>query len=271
LARQPFLLATAILNDLASAQEAENACIKLEQQNRHIMPDDAHYIDDAQQRSTLRYYVEGLFQKSAILAELLSLPAERARIEQIRSSMPNDELNTLEIDPLDDFDGYYCPALGKARRIFDNLAIIVFEEHLPGIEIVQTILENTAKILADHNIIPKKEKDIKDAVFQTLKYAFRDSVREVPIAQTMKTYKPDIGIRALKVAIEYKFARSEEELKAALDGIYADMKGYGGHHEWQTFYAVIYTTGPFCTQRDLEHEFTRIKAEGSWKPLLIQG
>ncbi len=72
-------------------------------------------------------------------------------------------------------------------------------------------------------------------------------------------------------AAEYKFIDSMAEAKTALDGIYADMRGYSGHHAWRSFYAVLYMTGNFYTQADVDHEFRLVKADLNWTPLVVVG
>ncbi len=72
-------------------------------------------------------------------------------------------------------------------------------------------------------------------------------------------------------AAEYKFSDSEAEVKKALDEIYADMKGYSGHDEWRTFFAVIYTTDAIVHQDKLEAEFRGIKADINWTPIILVG
>ena len=63
------------------------------------------------------------------------------------------------------------------------------------------------------------------------------------LPKPLKTYKPDLESTDLGVAIEYKFAASEQDVKTAVDGIFSDMQGYAGSSQWRTFYAVIYMTG----------------------------
>ena len=86
-----------------------------------------------------------------------------------------------------------------------------------------------------------------------------------------KTYKPDIGIKSLSTAIEYKFADSVEEVKKAVGGLYEDMRGYSGSKDWTTFYAVIYMTDAFFTQQQIMSEFERTSEDENWKPLLVIG
>lgn len=164
-----FSLGRDILENIAKAVEAERRCISIARDNESLMPDDDNYVDDQVDRSTLSYYVEKVFRQCAILAERLKLPAERTRIEAIRMQLGDDKLNEIEIDPFDDCDGRYCPALARARQAFENLEPVVFQQDLPGVEVLRTILENTAKILSERKIIPKNERQIKDEVFAVLK------------------------------------------------------------------------------------------------------
>jgi hypothetical protein len=72
-------------------------------------------------------------------------------------------------------------------------------------------------------------------------------------------------------AAEVKFATTKAEATAAMDGIYTDMKGYSGRDEWRSFYAVIYMSEPFYSQKDVEQEFRLVKAELSWTPFVVIG
>lgn len=104
-----------------------------------------------------------------------------------------------------------------------------------------------------------------------LALSFRDVVVDTPIVKNLKTYRPDIGVRSLMAAAEYKFIDSKAETKVALDGIYADMHGYAGHHEWRSFYAVLYMTKQFYARKEVEVEFDLVRAELSWKPIVVVG
>jgi len=64
------------------------------------------------------------------------------------------------------------------------------------------------------------------------KSPFRDATRSIDLPQSIKTYKPDLGVRSLQAAIEYKYANTKEKVKTALDAIYSDMRSYSGHSQW---------------------------------------
>jgi hypothetical protein len=140
-----------------------------------------------------------------------------------------------------------------------------------GIDIFRTILQNTPAIIRAKGLEPRNEAEVRSAVFEVLQFAFHDAVREIPVGQLFKTYKPDFGVRSLMAAAEYKFADSESEVKKALDEIYVDMKGYSGHYDWRTFFAVIYTTDALAHKEKLEDEFRGVKADVNWTPILVVG
>jgi hypothetical protein len=86
-----------------------------------------------------------------------------------------------------------------------------------------------------------------------------------------KTYKPDIGIRSLKSAAEYKYAVTEEEARKIIGGFYEDMRGYAGSEDWKYFYAVVYMTKPFFTLQQIQAEFHHVEADKNWVPILVHG
>jgi hypothetical protein len=136
---------------------------------------------------------------------------------------------------------------------------------------LERILQGTPRLISDRGIEPCKESEVRRVLYQTLIHFFPDTVREVPIAKVSKTYKPDIGIRTLKAAVEFKFCASEEELKRAIGGVFEDVSGYAGSEDWQNFYAVFYITDHFMTQAQAEADFNLSRVDRRWKPLLVHG
>lgn len=135
----------------------------------------------------------------------------------------------------------------------------------------ESILQNTSKIVYDRGIQPKSESEVRKCVYDILIHVFPDTVREIPIAQVTKTYKPDLGIRSLKAAAEYKYAVTEEEAKKIIGGFYEDMRGYAGSEDWKHFYAVVYMTKPFFTFQQIQSEFSHVDADKNWMPILVHG
>lgn len=160
----------------------------------------------------------------------------------------------------------YVSAL-RSQSIFETKESKLQESQ----NLLQQILVGTPKIIADNNIEPKNEKEVRNAVYKLLIHVFPDTVREIPISKVSKVYRPDIGIKKLKTAIEYKFADSEQEMKKCIGGIFEDIKGYEGSEDWKTFYAVIYQTGHFMMQSQINEEFELSKVGSHWKPILVYG
>jgi hypothetical protein len=135
----------------------------------------------------------------------------------------------------------------------------------------ESILINTPKIVHDRGIEPSNEAEVRKCVYDLLIHVFPDAVREASIIQNTKTYKPDIGIKSLRTAAEYKFADSKEEVKKAIGGLYEDMRGYGGSEDWKHFFAVVYMTDHFFTQQQIMAEFNHTNADANWTPILVFG
>lgn len=53
--------------------------------------------------------------------------------------------------------------------------------------------------------------------------------------------------------------------------IYTDMKGYNGHYEWRSFFAVIYTTDNFINPKRLAAEFAGVRADTNRTPIVVVG
>lgn len=137
--------------------------------------------------------------------------------------------------------------------------------------LLEQILRGTPKMLYDREIEPTNEAEVRNEVYKMLIHVFPDTVREVPISKVSKVYKPDIGIKKLKSAIEYKFIDSASEAKIAIGGVFEDIKGYEGSEDWTTFYAVFYMTNNFMTQDQIEAEFKLSRVSHKWKPIVVFG
>ena len=215
----------------------------------------------------LEYFVDKAFRDTSILAERLGLPLLRKEIAKKRAKIKN--LRDVDIHHED--QTFYSPPLQTARDYFTSLQTMTQGRDITGLGVFETILQNAGKVVQGLGIEPSRESDVREALRKVLAFAFPDVVKDVPIAKRLKVYKPDIGVPSLMAAAEVKFVTTHTEAKAALDGIYADMKGYNGRDDWRSFYAVIYMTEAFYSQKDVEDEFEIVKAELSWKPFVVFG
>jgi len=199
-------------------------------------------------------------QLPTLLAEFKAGFAKFKRAQSI--AMELDEFGNLYPSALEYFSAFLSPITAASS------SSIGAPDDLPRLE---RILIGTARLVKDRLIEPRNECEVRNALYQTLIHVFPDTVREVPIAKVSKCYRPDIGIRSLRAAVEFKFADSEDELKRAIGGVYEDVAGYAGSEDWKHFYAVFYMTDAFMTQSQVEAEFSLSKVDRKWRPLLVQG
>lgn len=262
------LLANSIRDTIRNADLALTKYYNVCEGNHEDNVDEGEHADDLEEaRQYLSFLIEKVFRDTAILAERLALPGFRKEVARARKSF--SDLTVTEVTPWDVM--FHSPPLAAARKMYESIATMVEGREVTGLRVFETILLNTPKIIERGNLLPDNEAKVRQAVRGVLELAFRDVTREVPIPKSIKTYRPDIGVPSLMAAAEYKFIDSRDDAKAALDGIYADMRGYAGHHKWRSFYAVLYMTENFYNQADVDHEFRLVKADLNWTPLVMVG
>ncbi len=259
--------------------------------NSNIQKDfvDAQIIVDKLQD----YYEIGYRDEDKELSEL--------RLSEILNQLKLKFYFTYEFLGLEKMESSLKSELNKYEGKFEKLSFIpyvdvayspilwIFQNHLNAItchikiegenkfentnsqNLLEQILRGTPKILSDRKIEPKNETEVRNEVYKILIHVFPDTVREIPIAKVSKTYKPDIGIKNIKSAIEYKFIDSENEAKVAIGGIFEDIQGYEGSEDWTNFYAVFYMTDNFMTQDQVQAEFKLSNVPFHWKPLVVFG
>ncbi|MNC03191.1 hypothetical protein D3C75_505890 [compost metagenome] len=207
------------------------------------------------------------------LIEVLNMPS---LLEQYKSDFLKFEGKHAVLDMLPYIGEFHSETLSLFWRYHKTLSSLIghnVQEKLIDERISQfeSILINTPKIVKDRGIEPSNEAEVRKCVYDLLIHIFPDTVREIPIAQETKTYKPDLGVKSLKVAAEYKFADSAEEVKKAVGGLYEDMRGYAGSEDWKHFYAVVYITDAYFTPEQIMSEFNHTGTDDNWKPILVFG
>lgn len=219
----------------------------------------------------LSWYTTDLYERVRFVLELISVPETRKTFEAGFAAFDGK----LEETSHDEDGDLYSPALS-----YVSARIVMLESLLPTqattaedskIAVLESILKNTPKIVRDQELEPSKEVTIYKAIGNVLSLYFPHLTPSVSLPKPLKTYKPDLGITDLGVAIEYKFAASEQEVKTAVDGIFSDMQGYAGSSHWRTFYAVIYMTDVFYTHEQLAAHVGASGAHPNWRILLVHG
>lgn len=150
-----------------------------------------------------------------ILLELLGLNATRIDF--------NDQIAAFKAD---DFTkvGYFDEYLGANNVVVDAVSRRL-DRIAPLLEIpadmrtergvLARMIRQTAHYLDAIKLVPKREKDVQDALQPALRLAFPDVIRERPIPKQTKTYFPDFGIDSIATAVEVKFANDKDKARSA--------------------------------------------------------
>ncbi len=213
--------------------------------------------------------IRGLYIQVAFALEALQLPSLllefKAGFERYRKKTTATSMTCLGDSypsALVYIEDFIIPLRAAMERHSDPI---------DGLQQLERILLGTPKIIRDQRIKPEKESDVRNAVYGLLLHPYPDTVRDVPIAKVSTTYKPDIGIRSLKAAVEYKFVATEADARRVIGEVFEDVNGYAGSDDWKHFYAVFYMTAAFLTPAQVEAEFSLSNVDKSWKPLLVSG
>ncbi|WP_147385710.1 hypothetical protein [Oleomonas cavernae] len=266
--REEQLLSASIRDTLREAHKAESKISYEMEGNRTLEDIDEENTKLEEAQDTLRWCIRKLYRDVGMLAERMSMPLLAKRIAAEFDKTAETDLAEMKTSPYD--IGLISKHIGAILGHFDSIAVMTDGQAITGLDTFRTILENTPAIMTLTGIDPKNEKDVRRAVFDVLKIAFHDAMMEITVGQLLKTFKPDLGVRSLMAAAEYKFVGNETELKVAMEGIYADMRGYHGH-DWRSFFAVFYTTDAIVHRDRIIEEFSGVKADLNWTPIIVTG
>lgn len=262
--RQDWLLAESIAKDLERADAALDEVDNLQISGAANTddPDDDRY--EAAER-TLVYYIDRALRSVAALSERLGIVSIANEATAARA-----DKKLLSGTDRSNEGGIHSESLSMAKSCFDPLKALTSAGAVTAQDVLRTILHSSGKIAAARATPPKNEADIRNAVLEVCEFAFNDAMRETAVAKRLTGYRIDLTVRSLRAAVEFKFIDSKSEMRTAVEGVYADMKGYRDP-DWDTFYSVFYMTGPFYTQAEVEEEFSYVDADKSWEPIVVQG
>ena len=168
-------------------------------------------------------------------------------------------------------DVFYNDSYDLLRRYERTLEAYLGVTEQDVLDRLETILRNSAQIMADAGVDPKSEAELRRPLYNVIKLWFPDTTLRAGIVQPKKTYVPDIGVPSLKTTIELKFANSEQEMKKVVGELYTDMHGYEGSEDWTNHFGLIYATKPTFTPEQVTAELTRVKASPTWRIVTVLG
>lgn len=258
---------TAVADEIKAAHQQFSAC---EREFDYMTEHDSDEYEA--ERSYLGFRIRQAHLSLSILLERAGLPAfhQQYLTHFARFGDDLDKVNQIRNEPW----ALYSLPLQFVEQTYEAARKMLRgddDRTYSAMQLFISILRQTAHLLYDRNIEPTSENEVRNVVYDTLKIVFPDTLREVPVAHIFKTFRGDIGVPSLKVLTEVKYANSEQELKAQLDGIYADMRGYSGDPQWERFFALIYTTKAIASQARIFEAFKHAEADANWTPIVVVG
>jgi hypothetical protein len=133
-------------------------------------------------------------------------------------------------------------------------------------------LECTNEIIKYSKNEISKEEDINSVIREVAKFYYNDvlSFSEGYFVHSFKHYRPDIIIREIKTAIEYKLIKSDKDIGIKLDELLVDAKRYTENHHNKFCIAVLCLSQEVKkTKKEIKLDWTKMNFPDNWKLIVI--
>jgi hypothetical protein len=230
--------------------------------------------DDGEQHQQEQWLEDYLRQQYRLLCDAFEKLDSQSTLSELKQGFARFT-NLRNWRPDSSGDDFISPAQHFLSDYIELLSMHVRKEpetHAQeALKIFESIISGTAMIMEQQEIAPTNESEINRLMRTVVSAAFPDTISNPNIPTVVKTYKPEFGVPSLGALAEYKFAKTETELKQCLDGIMADSRGYQADGKWKRFYAVLFMTGAFFTPAQIEQQFKSCGIHDSWKAIVLVG
>jgi hypothetical protein len=219
---------------------------------------------------TLGYHLDAAYRGISALAVLVGLPHIRDELQTLKDKEKNSWASVVpdQYGPGD----YFSPTRVEIEKIYRPLHSMMSSVITTGSQVLMTILKNTARIVEDSRAVPKSEKDVRDQAGKIIRYAFFDVEVDPRITHPLLAFKPDFGITSLMTLVEYKVAFTKEKVNAILRGLIEDMQGYTKSDKWRTCISIIYMSGNYINQDEVNAMMKSVDAPKHWQIIpLVSG
>lgn len=217
----------------------------------------------------LAFSVVQSFNAVRLAFELLGIDQSRRALEQGVEARAND------LSIVDYYDEYMGPHNPVVDYLSDQLNMIAPLVKPPTKNdnvrnILFRMLQQFPYYIEERDADLNKEKDVQDNLERVLRLAFPDVIRNATTPKQTKTYIPDFGIDSIATAVEVKYVKHADKAPLAIGGLYEDMKGYADS-SFSHFVALVYMTGNFMTQAQVDAELKKVSAPESWHVFAVVG
>lgn len=207
--------------------------------------------------------------------EQLDLPVIRELFLTEFESFRGKE-SSIELLPW--FDTSFSPVINLIKKYVFSIAIDVeqikkkLDSNIPpkkDIDSIRTLLKNSGYLLNHLKITPKSEHEIHKPIFAYLKVLFPSAISKYKIHKPNKDYEIDVMIKKVNIGIEFKFAKSKNDVKKQMDELYTDMKGYIEDKTETKFIALMYMDSQYITEDVIVETLKQNKCPINWEIITV--
>jgi hypothetical protein len=196
---------------------------------------------------SVKYFLESAFIRTRMLLEVSGFFDSLKSLRELQQEAQKDY---TKVDLWE--EGLYLYWGSRLRPYLDALAAISGGEKtgIVARDVIE-ILKNTEYSITDQKCFPKppaSEGEVHARIEAILKCVFVPLRHKPAISKPIKNFEPDTGLPAVKTLIEYKFVKSEDDVRRVSDEILADTRGYTSK-DWNRFVYVIYETRRFESEK----------------------
>jgi hypothetical protein len=201
------------------------------------------------------YFIERGFTQALVFLEAAGLPNATTALAKINEEAKKDYSACSGYS-----EGIYLVWGARLEAFIEGIeATFVRNKQGKVTKELVDILRASLYSITDRRCFPSPPKDegqVHVRIEAVLRCVFPDLRHKPPIAKPIKNFEPDTGIPSLRTLIEYKYVDSMDKVKATVDEVLTDTRGYVSK-DWERFIYVIYETA-------------RWKPETEWREMLEQ-
>jgi len=220
-------------------------------------------------------YVKRMYNLLCVYFEILDLKDYLSEFKTKYKSIVEDEnestkMTTIPLKYGDTEDDLFI--LNEWRRMLAPFNFFWKKKEEKEKRKLTEFLESTNEILKITNTKVYKEDNINHIIRETAKFYFNGviSYSEGYFVHQFKGYKPDIIIKELNTAVEYKLIKENKEIAIKLDELLIDAKRYTGNHNNKSCIAVLcLSTVVNKTKKEIKEEWNNMNFPKKWELIII--
>ncbi len=269
-----------IEEDLQELDIQINKSIRYLENNNYWKGYEAQLSEEKMEHTdSIRHQSFSLFKRILFFLKLNNYNSELNEFNKKIYSKRNDDKFLMEYIYFDEVEEIYSNLTGKIYSIL----FPIFEYYLTipkDIDKSETIfyrkqlerlLRSTGLIVSRSKKIPTSEPQIYNIVKDHIKILLPDLIdgKTASFNQKLKTYIPDFSSEISNSVVEYKYIKTNTDLKKTIDDLCADAKAYKSKDKSLQVYTVLYFKKYLKSEDEIKEFWKEKEFPKNWKYILI--